>query len=189
MTQPLNIACASLSVVLSLAMGVCEAQAQGLRDSSWQEETESRLKGIYERGEFRPRMFQAEWLPDSSGYTVQERDPKTDKTDEMIRAGYGVRTGERTEPKTSLNEWGAARIDFQRVVADLGYLVVSIDNRGTPAPKGAAWRRAIFGSLVSLSTEEYVPPARFVSRGNCGGAEATAASLQRLVSGNLYANA
>jgi dipeptidyl-peptidase-4 len=39
-------------------------------------------------------------------------------------------------------------------VADLGYIVVSIDNRGTPAPKGGAWRRAVFGSLGPLSTEE-----------------------------------
>jgi len=36
----------------------------------------------------------------------------------------------------------------------MGYLVVSIDNRGTPAPKGAAWRRAVAGSLGPLSTEE-----------------------------------
>ena len=56
--------------------------------------------------------------------------------------------------QTVLDEWGAAQIDFHRVVADLGYLVVSIDNRGTPAPKGAAWRRSIFGSLGPLSTEE-----------------------------------
>ena len=56
--------------------------------------------------------------------------------------------------QTVLNEWGAAQIDFHRVIADLGYLVVSIDNRGTPAPKGAAWRRAVFGSLGPLSTEE-----------------------------------
>ena len=56
--------------------------------------------------------------------------------------------------QTVLNEWGAAQIDFHRVVAELGYVVVSIDNRGTPAPKGAAWRRAIFGSLGPLSTEE-----------------------------------
>lgn len=56
--------------------------------------------------------------------------------------------------QTVLNEWGAAQIDFHRVVAELGYLVVSIDNRGTPAPKGAAWRRSIFGSLGPLSTEE-----------------------------------
>ncbi len=56
--------------------------------------------------------------------------------------------------QTVLNEWGAAQMHFHRVVADLGYLVVSIDNRGTPAPKGAAWRRAVFGSLGPLSTEE-----------------------------------
>lgn len=56
--------------------------------------------------------------------------------------------------QTVLDEWGAAQIDFHRVIADLGYLVVSIDNRGTPAPKGAAWRRAVFGSLGPLSTEE-----------------------------------
>ncbi len=56
--------------------------------------------------------------------------------------------------QTVLNSWGAAQVDFHRVVADLGYLVVSIDNRGTPAPKGAAWRRSIYGSLGPLSTEE-----------------------------------
>jgi dipeptidyl-peptidase 4 len=56
--------------------------------------------------------------------------------------------------QTVLNEWGAAQIDFHRVVAELGYVVVSIDNRGTPCPKGSAWRRAIFGSLGPLSTEE-----------------------------------
>ena len=56
--------------------------------------------------------------------------------------------------QTVLDEWGAGQIDFHRVIADLGYVVVSIDNRGTPAPKGAAWRRAVFGSLGPLSTEE-----------------------------------
>lgn len=56
--------------------------------------------------------------------------------------------------QTVLDNWGAAQSNFLRVIADLGYIVVSIDNRGTPAPKGAAWRRSIFGSLGPLSTEE-----------------------------------
>lgn len=56
--------------------------------------------------------------------------------------------------QTVLDKWGAAQIDFLRVVADNGYITVSIDNRGTAAPKGAAWRRSIFGSLGPLSTEE-----------------------------------
>jgi dipeptidyl-peptidase-4 len=56
--------------------------------------------------------------------------------------------------QTVLNEWGAGQSHFLRVIADLGYLVVSIDNRGTPAPKGAAWRRSVFGSLGPISTED-----------------------------------
>ena len=56
--------------------------------------------------------------------------------------------------QTVLDAWGRVHADYHRMIADLGYLVVSIDNRGTPAPKGAAWRRAVFGSLGPLSTEE-----------------------------------
>ena len=56
--------------------------------------------------------------------------------------------------QTVLDRWGAAQIDFHRVVADTGYIVVSIDNRGTACPKGGAWRRSVFGSLGPLSTQE-----------------------------------
>jgi dipeptidyl-peptidase-4 len=56
--------------------------------------------------------------------------------------------------QTVLDSWGAAQADYHRAIADLGYLVVSMDNRGTPAPKGAAWRRAVSGSLGPLSTDE-----------------------------------
>ena len=56
--------------------------------------------------------------------------------------------------QTVLDRWGAAQIHFLRVVADMGYIAVSIDNRGTPCPKGAAWRRSVFGSLGPLSTED-----------------------------------
>ena len=66
--------------------------------------------------------------------------------------------------QTVLDRWGAAQIDFHRVIADLGYLVVSIDNRGTPAPKGAAWRRSIFGSLGPLSTEDQAAALKELGR-------------------------
>jgi len=66
--------------------------------------------------------------------------------------------------QTVLDQWQGARGMFHRVIADIGYLVVSIDNRGTPAPKGAAWRRAIFGSLGPLSTKEQAAALRELSR-------------------------
>jgi len=66
--------------------------------------------------------------------------------------------------QTVLDAWGTVHADYHRVIADLGYLVVSIDNRGTPAPKGAAWRRAIFGSLGPLSTEEQAAGVKELAR-------------------------
>ena len=66
--------------------------------------------------------------------------------------------------QTVLDTWGAAQVDFHRVVADMGYLVVSFDNRGTPAPKGAAWRRSIFGSLGPLSTEDQAAAIQELAR-------------------------
>ncbi|MHC4179034.1 MAG: S9 family peptidase [Planctomycetota bacterium] len=66
--------------------------------------------------------------------------------------------------QTVLDQWGRVHADYHRMIADLGYLVVSIDNRGTPAPKGAAWRRSVFGSLGPLSTEEQAAGLRELSR-------------------------
>lgn len=66
--------------------------------------------------------------------------------------------------QTVLDAWGKVQSDYHRVIAELGYLVVSIDNRGTPAPKGAAWRRAVFGSLGPLSTEEQAAALKELAR-------------------------
>jgi dipeptidyl-peptidase-4 len=66
--------------------------------------------------------------------------------------------------QTVLDAWGRSHCHYHRVIADLGYLVVSFDNRGTPAPKGAAWRRSIFGSLGPLSTEEQAAALKKLGR-------------------------
>lgn len=66
--------------------------------------------------------------------------------------------------QTVLDEWGTHHADYHRLLADLGFLVVSIDNRGTPAPKGAAWRRSIFGSLGPLSTADQAAALKELGR-------------------------
>ena len=43
---------------------------------------------------------------------------------------------------------------FARVAAAAGYVVISFDNRGTSAPKGRAWRKAIYGSIQSVVVKE-----------------------------------
>jgi dipeptidyl-peptidase-4 len=68
--------------------------------------------------------------------------------------------------QTVLDDWsgGQGHSPFHRIIADLGYIVVSMDNRGTPAPKGAAWRRVIFPSLGPLSTEEQAAGVKELGR-------------------------
>jgi dipeptidyl-peptidase-4 len=68
--------------------------------------------------------------------------------------------------QTVLDDWrgGQGFSLFHRAVADLGYLVVSIDNRGTPGPKGAAWRRSVYGSLGPLSTDEQAAGLKTLAR-------------------------
>jgi dipeptidyl-peptidase-4 len=39
-------------------------------------------------------------------------------------------------------------------LANEGYVIVSFDNRGTPAPKGAAWRKVVYGTVGELSARE-----------------------------------
>ena len=55
---------------------------------------------------------------------------------------------------TVVDRWGGSRDLFHRALAAEGYLVVSFDNRGTPAPKGRAWRKVIYGSVGVLSSQE-----------------------------------
>ncbi|MBL8217985.1 MAG: DPP IV N-terminal domain-containing protein [Bryobacterales bacterium] len=55
---------------------------------------------------------------------------------------------------TVANAWNGNRGLFHRALADEGFLVVSFDNRGTPLPKGRAWRKVINGAVGVLSTKD-----------------------------------
>jgi len=56
--------------------------------------------------------------------------------------------------QTVTDRWGGGTALFHRALADAGYIVVSFDNRGTPAPKGAAWRKVIYGVVGELAAAE-----------------------------------
>jgi len=61
---------------------------------------------------------------------------------------YGEPAGQ-----TVVDLWSSRNL-FLRALADAGYVVVSVDNRGTPAPKGAAWRKVVYGAVGELSSKE-----------------------------------
>lgn len=55
---------------------------------------------------------------------------------------------------TVTDKWGGDTYLFHRAIANDGYVILSFDNQGTPAPKGRAWRKIIFGSLGPLSSAQ-----------------------------------
>ena len=58
------------------------------------------------------------------------------------------------------DRWGGRNALFHRALANEGYLIASFDNRGTPAPKGRAWRKVIYGSVGDLSSKEQAEALR-----------------------------
>jgi dipeptidyl-peptidase-4 len=72
---------------------------------------------------------------------------------------YGEPAGQ-----TTLRAWSGDSALFHRVLANDGYLVASFDNRGTPAPKGRAWRKAVYGSVGVLSSQDQAAALRALER-------------------------
>ena len=62
--------------------------------------------------------------------------------------------------QTVSNRWGGRGDLFLRSLAQAGYVVVSFDNRGTPAPKGVEWRKVVYGSVGDLSSKEQAAAIR-----------------------------
>ncbi len=68
---------------------------------------------------------------------------------------YGEPAGQ-----TVVDRWGGNRGLFHHALANEGYVVASFDNRGTPAPKGAAWRKVVYGTVGDLSSKEQAAAVR-----------------------------
>jgi dipeptidyl-peptidase-4 len=62
--------------------------------------------------------------------------------------------------QTVMDQWGGSGMLFHRALAEAGYIVLSVDNRGTPAPKGAAWRKVIYGAVGDLASKEQAAAMR-----------------------------
>ena len=62
--------------------------------------------------------------------------------------------------QTVVDRWQGGNGLFHRALADAGYVVVSMDNRGTPAPKGTAWRKSVYGAVGDLSSKDQAAGVR-----------------------------
>jgi len=100
---------------------------------------------------------------------------------------YGEPAGQ-----TVLDHWDSSNGLFNRAVAAEGYIVVSMDNRGTPAPKGRAWRKIVYGAIhpvivkdqtaglqALLRTRPYLDASRVAVWGWSGGGSSTLSLMFR----------
>ena len=68
---------------------------------------------------------------------------------------YGEPAGQ-----TVLDRWNARQFLWHSMLAQQGYLVLSVDNRGTPAPRGRDWRRIIYRQVGILASADQADAAR-----------------------------
>lgn len=100
---------------------------------------------------------------------------------------YGEPAGQ-----TVLDRWNAKRHLWHLMLAQQGYVVISVDNRGTPAPRGRDWRKIVYrqvGILASadqaaatraiLKERPYLDPQRVAIWGWSGGGSMTLNALFR----------
>jgi dipeptidyl-peptidase 4 len=100
---------------------------------------------------------------------------------------YGEPAGQ-----TVLDSWHDKQFLWHCMLAQEGYLIMSVDNRGTPAPRGRDWRKIVYrqvGVLASadqaaavralLKERSYLDPARIAIWGWSGGGSMTLNALFR----------
>ncbi len=68
---------------------------------------------------------------------------------------YGEPAGQ-----TVMDRWSGSRYLWHQMLAQQGYVVMSVDNRGTPAPRGRAWRKSIYGQIGILASQDQAAAAQ-----------------------------
>jgi dipeptidyl-peptidase-4 len=67
---------------------------------------------------------------------------------------YPILTFVYGEPASALVRDAWRGRGFMPILASRGYVILSFDNQGTPAPRGRAWRKAGYGAIGILSTQQ-----------------------------------
>jgi dipeptidyl-peptidase-4 len=116
----------------------------------------ARLKGL-KRG--RQEFFQLE-IPGGirlDGWRMLPPDFDSTKRYPVIVHVYGEPAGQ-----TVLDGWGGMTYLWHLMLTQKGYVVLSVDNRGTPAPKGRAWRKSIYRQIGILASADQAAALRAV---------------------------
>jgi len=63
---------------------------------------------------------------------------------------------------TVLDSWGSSTLLWHTMLTQKGYIVVSVDSRGTPSPRGREFRKASHGKVGILTAADHAAAARAI---------------------------
>ena len=111
------------------------------------------------------------------GWCMKPPGMQPDKQYPLFYYVYGEPAG-----STVRDAWGGQNAMWHTMLAQRGYIVASIDNRGTHVPRGRAWRKSIYRQVGILASSDqaaatralirqwpYVDPKRIGTWGASGG--------------------
>lgn len=66
--------------------------------------------------------------------------------------------------QTVIDGWGGGQRVWHAMLAQQGYIIASVDNRGTPAPRGRAWRKIIYRHMGLVNSQDQANAARAIAK-------------------------
>jgi dipeptidyl-peptidase-4 len=93
------------------------------------------------------------------GWMIKPYDFNANKRYPVLFYVYGEPAGQ-----TVLDRWGGSDRLWHQMLAQQGYIVISIDNRGTPAPRGRAWRKIVYRQIGILASQDQAAACRVIRR-------------------------
>jgi dipeptidyl-peptidase-4 len=83
------------------------------------------------------------------GWIMRPPEFDPDQKYPIINYVYGEPWGQ-----TAQDRWGESRGLWHRLLTQRGFIVATVDNRGTRAPNGRVWRRSLYGAVGVLGSRD-----------------------------------
>ncbi len=93
------------------------------------------------------------------GWMIKPPDFDSQKRYPVLFFVYGEPWGQ-----TVLDRWGGRDRMWHQMLAQQGYIVASVDNRGTPAPRGRAWRKIIYRKMGIVNSGDQAAAAKAIAK-------------------------
>ncbi|UCC71984.1 MAG: S9 family peptidase [Gemmatimonadota bacterium] len=93
------------------------------------------------------------------GYEMRPPDFDPSKKYPVLFYVYGEPWGQ-----TARDTWGGLRYLWHLMLTQKGYIVISVDNRGTPSPRGRDWRKVVYKKIGIIASSDQSAAARAIGR-------------------------